>query len=393
MLKGYDIVTEGKAKLAVPKYHGKVVSSEMPVFYNPVMKANRDLTLLVMVAASKLYRIKKWNIADIMAATGIRGIRILLEIGSGEIETVKMNDYSAAAIAAIKQNLKLNKIKSGGKVVVARTEANKFLLNNRSFNFIDVDPFGYPGTFLDAAVKKTAHNGILAVTATDTSALAGTAPAACRRKYLAVPLKNSFMHETGIRILIRLVQIIGAMHEKAMLPVFSYYKDHYIRAFFLCKTGAHRVDELLDVHGKILYCRGCCNKAVREGNAATACSNCGREMETAGPVWTGTLFDTKLVKKMVAAVAASKTTDGKIKEFLAIIAEEAKDEAKSGIGFYAVEDLCEKHKIGQQPKTSDVIIRLRHKGFAASRTHCSTTGIKTNATVKQAIKAVTRKRP
>src|SRR3989338_2095623 len=324
---GYDLVVEGKAKVAVPKYGGKTVSSAMPVFYNPAMKPNRDITVLFMAAAAEAYGIKKWNIADAMAATGVRGIRILLENGGSSVESLKMNDYSAAAVALIKKNLKLNKISMGGKVSVSSTEANKFLLNNRNFNYIDIDPFGYPGIFLDAAAKKIMHNGILAVTATDTSALAGTAAAACRRKYMAVPLKNGFMHETGVRILIRLVQLIGAVHEKALIPVFSYYKGHYIRAFFLCKTGAHRVDELLDLHKEILYCRDCCEKITME-KESKQCSGCGENitrekchqgMQKAGPLWAGSLFDSTLAGKIEAAAAANKNMDNKTKAFLAIV--------------------------------------------------------------------------
>ena len=383
---GYDIVVEGKAKIAVPKYSGKVVSSGMPVFYNPVMKLNRDITILLMAAAANVYGIKKWNIADAMAATGIRGLRILLEnVGCG-VESLKMNDYSSAAVALIKKNLKLNRIITGGKASTSENEANKFLLNNRNFNYIDIDPFGYPGIFLDAAAKKIMHNGILAVTATDTSALAGTAPAACRRKYMAVPMKNSFMHETGIRILIRLVQLFGAVHEKALIPVFSYYKDHYIRAFFLCETGAHRVDKLLDKHREMLYCRNCCEKMIME-NEGVKCSGCGEKLQKAGPVWVGNLFDRALAGKMEEA--ANKFMDNKTKNFLATIAEEAKHETKTGAGFYAIGELCEKNKVARQPKTSDIIKRLRQQGYAASATHCSTTGIKTNATAKQAANAVT----
>ena len=60
--RGYDIITEGKAKIAVPKYSGKDVSSRMPVFYNPVMKSNRDITIILMAAAAKTHGIKKWKI-------------------------------------------------------------------------------------------------------------------------------------------------------------------------------------------------------------------------------------------------------------------------------------------------------------------------------------------
>ncbi len=397
------IVTEGKARIAVPKYSGKDVSSRMPVFYNPVMKSNRDITVLLLAAAAKKYGIRSWRIADPMAATGIRGIRMLLELGRGRIETLGMNDYSAAAVAVIRRNLKLNKIRTR-KVAVENNEANKFLLNSKGFNYIDIDPFGYPGIFLDAAVKKTSHNGILAVTATDTSALAGTAPAACIRKYLAVPLKNGFMHETGVRILLRLVQLIGAMHEKALLPVFSYYKEHYIRAFFICRTGAHRVDEILGKHKELLYCNSCCEKRIKQQNDSGKCGNCGEKMAKAGPLWAGSLFDRKLASEIAAAAnrtmsdctfrsqrncaGKNDNVDWKTKTFLKVVAEEAAAEEKCGPGFYAVEDLCGKHRIGQQPKTADVIKRLRQKGYAASATHCTTTGVKTNATITAVVAAV-----
>ncbi len=385
---GYDFIKEGKAKIAVPRYSGKDVSSRMPVFYNPVMKSNRDITLLLMAAASKLYGIKKWRIADPMAATGIRGIRMLLEIGKSGIETLRMNDYSAAAVALIKKNLRLNKIRLGEKVAVENSEANRFLLNNRGFSYIDIDPFGYPGIFLDAAVKKISYNGILAVTATDTSALAGTAANAGRRKYLATPLKNSFMHETGIRILVRLVQLIGAMHEKALLPVFSYYKEHYIRAFFLCRDGAGRVDELLGQHKEILYCFGCCDRQVKGERDNYRCSNCNEKMVAAGPMWAGNLFDKGLASAIAAAAAENSCINEKTRLFLKVVAEEAASEGKCGPGFYAIEDLCEKHRIGQQPKTTEVIKRLLRKGYSASATHCTTTGVKTNAPLAAVVAAV-----
>ena len=73
-------------------------------------------------------------------------------------------------------------------------------MNSTGFDYIDVDPFGSPNPFLDAAIKRIARDGILAVTATDTAPLCGTYTNACRRKYWAVPLRNELMHEIGIRI-------------------------------------------------------------------------------------------------------------------------------------------------------------------------------------------------
>jgi len=353
------------------------------VFYNPVMMSNRNITIALMAAATKLYEMKKWRIADPMAATGVRGIRMLLELKN--IESVSMNDYSSAAASLIKKNLLLNSIR--GKASVTANEANKFLLNNRPFNYIDIDPFGYPGMFLDAAVKRVWHNGILAVTATDTSALAGTSPAACRRKYLATPLRNGFMHETGVRILIRLAQMIGAMHEKALTPVFSYYKEHYIRAFLLCRTGAGRADEILRQHAEILYCGNCSGRRIMKVDDNNKCGVCGNAMARAGPLWAGKLFDAQLAGRIATTAAKNRNIDEGTRQFLRTIAEEARHEEKCGVGFYSIEDLCEKHRIAQQPATSALVSRLKKAGYAAAPTHCSTTGVRTNAQVNAVVAA------
>ncbi|MBI2143183.1 hypothetical protein HYU20_02475 [Candidatus Woesearchaeota archaeon] len=405
MGKGYATVVEGKAVIAVPV--AKKLSSDMPVFYNPVMRSNRNITLVLIAAAAKKYGIEKWSVADPMAATGIREIRMLLELGGSKFERVAINDYSSAAAALIRKNLALNGIKSK-KVAVTANEANKFLLNNKPFSYIDIDPFGYPGTFLDAAVRRIRHNGILAVTATDTSALSGSATAACQRKYLATPLRNGFMHEIGVRILVRLAQLFGAVHEKALLPVFCYYKEHYMRAFFLCRDGAGRVDELLMQHKEFLYCLNCCGRRIKGDYDDYRCSNCKGKMAAAGPLWSGRLFDNDLAAKMASAALKNKFIDEKTKQFLALIAEEAKAEANpnrdtpdwalspksdegTGVGFYAIEDVCEKHRIGQQPKTAEVIKRLHRIGYNASPTHCTTTGVKTNAPLRAVVAACQQK--
>ena len=378
-------IQEGKASIAIPPKVGVAVSSEMAVFYNPVMKSNRDITILILQAARGLYAAKPWTIADPMAATGIRGIRIALELPARDVEEIAMNDFSSAAVKLMKKNLRLNRI-AGSKVSISVNEANKFLLSGPSRNYIDVDPFGYPGPFLDSAIRRLQYNGILAVTATDTSALSGSSPNACRRKYLAAPLRNGFMHETAARIMVRLVQLIGSIHGKALIPVFSYSKEHYCRAFFLCKTGAHRIEALLDQHQELRYCAACTNR--KAGPAAPACDNCGEPWVVAGPVWVGRLFDERLAKAIAASALENGFIDEKTRSFLEVVAGEAAAESATGVGFFAIEDICETFKVARQPSPRVVRTRLQRAGFVVSPTHCSTTGIKTSAPAKQVIAAV-----
>jgi len=77
-----DVIQEGKARLymQIPS----IVSSRMPVFYNPHMVVNRDMSLLVVLASLGEGAI----ICDPMGASGIRGIRFLLEAGAGKRSSI-----------------------------------------------------------------------------------------------------------------------------------------------------------------------------------------------------------------------------------------------------------------------------------------------------------------
>ena len=286
------IIQEGSAKIEVEK--ADIVSKEMEVFYNPVMSINRDISILLLNSVEN----KKMRMADLMAASGIRSIRFLKELDKNKIEEIHINDYSKDSISLIKKNLRLNKIKAAGKKIkITNEDANLFLLNSMGFDYIDIDPFGTPNPFLDAACKRISRNGILAVTATDTSALCGTYVNACKRKYWAVPKNDATMHETGLRILIRKVQLVGAQYDKALMPVFSYSKDHYMRVFFRNEKGKNKVDEILKYHGTF---------------------------NEIGPLWLGQLFDSKLCGIIYKNATKNKIfkSNKELMKFLPVIKEE-----------------------------------------------------------------------
>lgn len=335
------VVKEGRAIVNVPVV--KAVSKRMGVFYNPVMKFNRDISILLLNSIDK----NKLNIADPLAGTGIRSIRFLLELKKNKIKAISINDYSKKAVQSIKNNISLNKIKKINKIIKKNEDANLFLLDSSGFDYIDVDPFGFPGPYLDSAVRRISREGILAVTATDTSALCGTYPKACVRKYWAVPLRNELMHEIGLRILIRRVQLIGAQYDKALVPVFSYSRDHYMRVFFRCDKSKEETDNVLNQHGMF---------------------------ENAGPLWKGALWDSKLVREMVKNNKIEEN-----KKFLSIVQEESKINV---IGFYDLHKLAKRHKVNI-PRKHELIKRLRKSGYGASETHFSGVGVRSEIELKE----------
>jgi tRNA (guanine26-N2/guanine27-N2)-dimethyltransferase len=341
--------TEGSAVFKAGE--GKV-SKSMGVFYNPVMGFNRSITVVALRAIPA----KDILVALPMEASGVRGIRILKEV-TGKTINVSFNDLSKQAVTCIKKNLKMNKIKEGFNVHCG--DASMFLLDSKGFGFIDVDPFGSPNPFLDAAVKRVSRGGVLAVTATDTAPLAGTYPSACIRKYWARPERNGFMHETGLRILIRKIQLVGAQYDKALTPVFSYYREHYFRIFFQCEKSKQGADKLLSQHGWLAACPKCLKRFTSTLSPPLKCS-CASKLSPAGPLWLGALWDTKLVQKM------RKCATPDTKAFLDIIYVESKVNA---IGFYSLGEIGKRFK--RLPTRQSIIDALNKKGFPASTTHFS----------------------
>src|SRR3989344_5511183 len=238
------MIHEGSAQLNVGT--GKI-SKKLEVFYNPAMKFNRDVTLLLLHSIDR----KKLNIGLPLEASGVRVIRMMKELPAAIIKHISCNDNSQEAFEKMQEHITLNKVK--GKITVTQKDADLFFEESNGFDYIDIDPFGSPNSFLNAAIKRLSRNGILAVTATDTSALTGTYERATLRKYWARPLRNELMHEVSVRILIRCVQLLGTIHDKALTPLYSYARDHYVRVFFRCEKGRKKVDEIIHQHQHLVY--------------------------------------------------------------------------------------------------------------------------------------------
>jgi tRNA (guanine26-N2/guanine27-N2)-dimethyltransferase len=139
---------------------------------------------------------------------------------------IYLNDYDKTAVKNIQKNIKLNKVDKNN-IHISNKDANLFLLESKGFDYIDLDPFGSPNPFLDSSIQRMSRNGILAVTATDTAALTGTYPSTTRWKYWATNYLCPEKHELALRILIRKIQLIGTQYERALIPLFSYTKEHY----------------------------------------------------------------------------------------------------------------------------------------------------------------------
>ena len=334
----WTTIKEGKAIIKVPT--AKIVSKELEVFYNPVMRLNRDISVeLCKVLA------KNWHFADIVAASGIRSIRFAKELKQSQIAKIYINDYDKTAIKNVKENLKLNKL-SQKKIELHNEDASIFLLTNKKFyDYIDIDPFGSPNPFLDASVKHIKNNGILAVTATDTAALCGTAVEACIRKYWATPRLDENMKEWALRILARKVQLVGAQYEKALIPILSHATEHYVRIYFKCQRN---VQEMLKQHD------------TKNG---------------IGPMWLGQLQQTDILKQM-------KSDEKDTEKLLRMLENESKINA---IGIYDVHKYTKQLKMSA-PSTDNIIKKIKQQGHQACISHIAQVGIRSTISENEFVK-------
>lgn len=369
-------ILEGCTQALVP-----VVPEDQPlsissasVFYNSQMELNRDISVAAIAAYSELIASRKQlalsnvTYVDALSASGIRGLRIAKEVGIN----VTLNDWSEEAYDLIKKNAELNQLTE--KVRICLGNAN-VLLHKERYNIVDIDPFGSPTTYLDAACNSAIN--MLAVTATDTAPLCGAHLNSGIRKYDAVPLNVEYHSEMGVRILLGRIARDLARHEKAMNPLFCHATRHYVRAYLEVKKSAKNTDKCLKNIGFIAHCTKCSGRSVHYGLAVSIpekCEICGNKASIAGPLWLGPLHDKDFCDSIL--VQLNKKEFGK-KEHSVKLVELCKNELDVPT-FYDQHLLSKKLGISAIPM-EELLKELVTSGFEASRTHFSGTSFKTNA--------------
>ncbi len=354
-------VEEGLTKIQFPEFDK--ISSDAPVFYNPHMELNRDISILALQTFQK-QEDRNINICDLFGGSGIRGVRYKNEIDG--VGHVFINDISETANEYERHNVELNNLKD---IEIFQHDASMFLRMHRGeFDVIDIDPFGTPSPFLDSAGYCSRRNSLLCVTATDTSALCGTYKEPCIRKYNAKPYKSEYCHETGIRILAGFVALTLAKYSKSIEVKLSHSTEHYMRLYIEVKKGSKKSDECLKNIGYISHCKHCLYREENKGLATSTpniCPECGEKLIQAGPLWLGEIQNEEFISKMIVESENKKLNT---KEDVLKLLESCRIEAKSPATFYDVHKICKILKISA-PKLDLVFGNLEKEGFEAVKTH------------------------
>ncbi|BCU68425.1 N2,N2-dimethylguanosine tRNA methyltransferase [Sulfolobales archaeon HS-7] len=365
-------ITEGKAKLLVPdpkayEKDGKFDPAWLPVFYNPKMVFNRDVSVII----TSLLKVKEC--AEPLAASGVRGIRYQLEAG---VESLFLNDINPLAVSLMNQNSRKNHINA----VITNGDASSVLYSITA-QLVDLDPFGSPVPFLIPSLNAIRNNGYLAVTATDLSPLMGSAPNACKRKYIGENQKLSFNKEAGVRILIYKIIQEAASLDLAARPIFAFFRDHYFRVILNIKRGAKLADSLLDNVGFYIEC-SVCGFAVVEKNRIGSCPRCNGKTIIAGPLWLGSLWENSIIEQFYANLGSFQYlyTFNRVKKFMQMILQEMPYQTTH---YWNLTSLASKRKVNL-PKMEKFIECLGK----ASRTHFDELGFKTSKSFDEILECI-----
>ena len=378
-----ETVKEGKVKVIVPKLEAfkkqpaDYAPSKAPVFYNPVMELNRDISVLAFQAYQRLVN-REISICEPLTSSGIRGVRFAAEIHG--VKKVVISDINERACKLAKHNVDLNRLQD--RVTVKHKEANCLLschgAPKRRFDIVDVDPFGSPVPYLDSAVRALRNKGLLAATATDLAPLCGVHAKACVRKYGGKPLRTEYCHELAVRLLAGCVATVAAKQDIGVRVVFSHSADHYIRVYAQIGYGAKKADVSVKNLGYVLHCFNCFHRETAKTFSARFfenCPECGSKMDWAGPLWLGKIFDPQFCEAMAQEnMGTAFRNSGKISKLLSL----AKDEAEAPATYYVIDKISNKLS-SPVPSVAAMLRILRDNGFEAVPTHFNSRGVRTNA--------------
>jgi len=379
-----EIVEEGKAKVLVPKLEAFVklpseyAPSKAPVFYNPVMELNRDIAVLAVQIYQKMLR-RQISICEPLTGCGVRGVRFALEVKG--IKKVLISDISEKAFQLAKYNVQINGLNK--HILVKNEDANRLLggygAPHRRFDVIDIDPFGSPVIYLDSGIRALRDDGLIALTATDMAPLCGVHPKACIRKYGGKPLRTEYCHELAVRLLAGCLSATAAKYDMGVSIAFSHSTDHYVRIYANIKHSAKKADESIKNMGFILHCFKCFHRETTKGlftvGLPLRCSECGSELNVAGPLWLGKIFGDRFCDLMEEEIKRRMFKHGvRITKILALI----KDEIEAPITYYVIDKLCDALAL-PAPSIKKVVEILKKEGFQAFLTHFNSKGIRTDA--------------
>ncbi|TNN74780.1 TRMT1-like protein [Liparis tanakae] len=470
--QAYEIMKElGTNVQLLPNY---TTPQKSDTYFNPKMKTNRQLTFCALAVLAE--ERNPLECLDAFGATGIMGLQWAKHLRNAVKVTI--TDINEACIKMIKENCELNHIRVDGgsrgsrglrgpdgdgseeegagvaTVEVVKMDAN-VTMHLWPFDFIHLDPFGTTVNYLDAAFRNVRNLGIISVTSTDTSSLYSKTPNVTLRHYGCHIVRTEYYKELAARMVVATVARAAARCNKGIEVLLAVALEHFVLVVVRVLRGPTQADESAKKLRKLVHCQWCEERVfLKLGNMVdgefsafrlmrdTLPCNChgslpGRTAVQLGPLWSGPLFNTGFLRRMLSAAVQHSMDDIQtlIKNLIcesdcttlkALVHGPAAlaNQVECGVVIKTLQSGAEsgpaepsgKRKSGQEsgsvlkkmksdvsldhppfyysihrhsirgmnmPKLNKFLQYLTEAGFRVSRTHFDPTGVRTDATLEQ----------
>ncbi|KAF3835555.1 hypothetical protein F7725_028113 [Dissostichus mawsoni] len=407
----YEIMKELGTNVQLLPNHTTPQKSD--TYFNRKMKTNRQLVFcsLAVLAEER----SPIECLDAFGATGIMGLQWAKHLRSAVKVTI--TDISDTCVKMIKENCELNNIRVDGgsrgprgpevatsevegtpiaTVEVVKMDAN-VTMHLWPFDYIHLDPFGTAVNYLDAAFRNIRNLGIISVTSTDTSSLYSKSPNVTLRHYGCHIIRTEYYKELAARMVVDTVSRAAARCNKGIEVLLAVALEHFVLVVVRVLRGPTQADEST----KKLQTLPCNCHGSMPGKTAVQL----------GPLWSGPLFNTGFLRRMLSAAVKHSMDD--IQPLVkTLICESDCTTLKSLVhGSSALSNQVEcgvviktlksgeesgqaeqsgKRKSGEESgnvlkrmKLNKFLQYLTEAGFRVSRTHFDPTGVRTDATLEQ----------
>tara|TARA_B100001123_G_scaffold310538_1_gene347237 strand:- start:644 stop:1990 length:1347 start_codon:yes stop_codon:yes gene_type:complete len=430
---------EGRTLLQIPNIEGQgkwrigpAKKTDSPVFHNVAMANNRTRsTLLLGLAIRNKWLVKngKLRVLDGLAASSLRSRRWLNELPpelAKQIDVVSVDrDEESVSWALANHEKHPPKNAETNQLSIQKGDLRQ-LVYSGGWQWIDIDPYGSPIPFLDAAMQNLARKAILQVSATDTAALCGTYPQVTRRRYAAYAINDAVAHDTAMRILLGNIAQCAARHERSIEPLISVFDGHHVRVSVLVTPGKKNASNVYENLGwrvnepdsKTIAA------SIKAGLHSFKCSKIPQPRvflpynsppeslangNVSGPLWIGSLAKSAVLEELteeyalevcglsyekdahIISLAGWKKEDVQISNKGVVRSIEKLYRSKNAIntnGLVTVDELPQWIDIMGPPSPKKVVLALIKHGFKASISPISTPAIQTNAPWDEFIKII-----
>ncbi len=314
------------------------------------MALDRDLGVAVATALSGTAGGRRWNAWEMLAATGVRGLRVAAE--SDLLGELLMTEANPAAFAVLSRNAS----RYEGLGARARLHDAREPVADGPFDLIDLDPYGSPAPFLPVMLARARVGTHLAVTATDLRVLAGVDRGACERHYGARPVRGRLGPEGGLRILLGWIARSVEARGQSVHVLLGYVCGHYVRAYLEVVAGGGAPAPI----GRYDPAEGLGPSMAGSGSF--------------GPMWTGSLFDVAFVRRLGPPATAARP-----RPVATLIGRFQEEAGIDGLFYYEPNELARTLHLPDPPAVGVLLDALHAAGWPAARTHVRAGGIRTPA--------------